>query len=390
MILRRAILIGAGPIGLSAALGAMERGLDVTILEKGTVGDALRRWGSVRLFSPMVMNVTQRARRLLGSRLPQDDALMTGPQMADDVLAPLAETPPLAGRVRTDHRVIAVGRAGLTRPELAGHPLRAERPFRLLVETPQGQKRFEAEIVMDASGVLDTPSFVGAGGLPAFGELMAGSRIIRHLGVLEARRDRLRDRRVLLVGHGHSAANALLFLHGIALESTGTRVVWATRTANRRPVSEVADDPLPERQRVASSANDLAQDSPAWLTVERRAAIESLLPNEAGGESLLVRFSNGREQAFDEVVALTGYRPDHGFLSELALETSPVTEGAARLTRALSHVTDCLAVPEVAPADLQSGESGFFMIGAKSYGRSRAFLIRTGLAHVERILEMIR
>ena len=160
-----------------------QRGFDTTVLEKGRVGDSLRRWGpSTRFFSPLAMNLSPRAKRALGAALPCEDALLTGPEMADRVLEPLAGTPALAGRIRTGQRVVAVGRTRLTRSEMAGHPLRAERPFRLLVETPAGEEVVEAEVVLDASGVYDTPSAVGAGGLPAPGERTLGPRLVRHLG----------------------------------------------------------------------------------------------------------------------------------------------------------------------------------------------------------------
>jgi hypothetical protein len=91
----------------------------------------------------------------------------------------------------------------------------------------------------------------------------------------------------------------------------------------------------------------------------------------------------------DQVVGLTGYRPDISFLSELTLEVAPSTEGGARLTRALSNVTDCLSVPSLTPADLESGEFGFHLAGAKSYGRARTFLLKNGYAQLEMILESI-
>ena len=92
---------------------------------------------------------------------------------------------------------------------------------------------------------------------------------------------------------------------------------------------------------------------------------------------------------FDHVAVFTGCRPDHGMLSELALEISPVTEGSARLARALAGVTDCLSVPCVRSDDLASGEPGFHLVGARSYGRSRNFLLRSGLEQVESILESL-
>jgi hypothetical protein len=211
---------------------------------------------------------------------------------------------------------------------------------------------------------------------------------VRDLGTFEDRLDSLAGRRTLLVGHGHSAATAILRLAPpAAREGDGeTRVTWAVRSANRRPVLEVVPDPLPERQRIASAANDLAAEPSPFLTVLRKAAVERL---EARGRSIRVRFSSGVEDDFDAVVALTGFRPDLSFVSELALEISPATEGSGRLSRALAGLTDCLSVPAVSPDDLGSGEPGFHLLGAKSYGRSRTFLLRTGLAHLEAILPTI-
>ncbi len=376
--MKRVAIVGAGPIGLMAALEAEARGLAATVLEQGAVGDALRRWGPTRLFSPLAMNVTARARALADAAL-DDGALLTGPEMAERVLVPVARA--LGAKVRTGCRVRAIGRARMTRGDFAGHALRDERPFRLLVETAAGEEVVEADAVLDASGVYGRPVAVGAGGLPAPGERALGERPIRDLGALDRRRGELAGRRVLLVGHGHSAANALAVLEGL-----GAAVTWATRSPNLRPCVEVACDPLPERARVAAHANALAAAPPPWLTVERRAQVESFADEDGQVRAAL---GGGRAALVDAVVALTGYRPDLSFLSELQLEISPVSEGAARLHRAVASITDCLSVPSVTPADLASGERGFHLIGAKSYGRSRSFLLQTGLAQLSTILDGI-
>jgi Pyridine nucleotide-disulphide oxidoreductase len=379
----RLVVIGAGPMGLEAALGALERGFDVTVLEKGRVGESLRRWGSTRFFSALGTNVSPRVKRLLGPSLPVDDAILTGVEMAERVLEPLAASAPLRGRVRAGHRVVAVGRARMTRSEMAGHPLRAERPFRLLVDGPEDEYAMEAEAVLDASGVYDTPAAVGAGGVPARGERAMQPLLVRHLGTLEERLPGLAGRDVLLVGHGHSAANAIGLLERL---SPSPRVVWATRSPNRRPCVEVAGDPLPERRRVVARANALAEDPPAFLRVERRASVEAIEP--ANGQ-LAVSLSGDRGGRFDAVVGFTGYRPDVSFLSELALEISPVTEGALRLHRAIAGITDCLAVPRVREEDLLSGEPGFHLVGVKAYGRLPTFLLRTGHAQLESVLDLV-
>ncbi|HKA37896.1 MAG TPA: FAD-dependent oxidoreductase [Thermoanaerobaculia bacterium] len=378
----RLLVVGAGPMGLYAALEGVERGFDVIVLEKDEPGAALRSWGPTRFFSPVEMNVPESARRVLDGSLPDPEALLTGPEMADRILQPLARSRPLDGRVLAGHRVVGIARAGMTRTDFPEHPLRSERRFRVLAETASGERSFDADVVLDASGVTGQPCWMGDGGLPASGERGMSPRILRHLGSLEGRLLDLAGKSVLVVGHGHSAATVILRLADFCESFPRTRVTWAVRSANRRPCAEVANDPLPERQRVASAANDLAQDPPAFLSVVRRAAVESLAQD---GSRLRVAFGGGRGGDFDEVVSMTGYRPDLSFLSELALEISPATEGSARLARALAGVTDCLSVPRVRPEDLASGEAGFYLIGAKSYGRSRNFLIKSGLEQLDSI-----
>jgi hypothetical protein len=71
---------------------------------------------------------------------------------------------------------------------------------------------------------------------------------------------------------------------------------------------------------------------------ERRATAESITQEDGG--TLRVRLSGDRTIPVDEVVGLTGCSPDLSMLSELAIEIDPATEGAARLARALSNVTD--------------------------------------------------
>jgi len=264
--------------------------------------------------------------------------------------------------VQTGKRVVSISRRGLTRTDYAGHPLRGERPFRILTNTDE---LFEADVVLDASGsALPIP-------FPARGAATAG--MIRTLGELDARKDDLRGKRVLVIGHGHSAANALL-----VLRDAGAEITWAVRTAHRNPCEEIANDPLPERQRVASAANTLAQT----IRVERRANVESI-------DGTTVQLNGGRSVEADAIVAMTGYRPSSDFTSELALETSPVSEGGARLYRAISNITDCLCVPKLAREDFASGEPNYFFIGARAYGRSRTFLLQTGFAQVETILESL-
>ncbi len=361
--MRRVVVIGAGPVGIAAALGAIRRGHETTVLEAGEVGASLRTWGPTRFFTPLAMNVTRDMRD--AAALPQDDALLTGPEYADRVLVPIVRRDPLRSRLRTNTRVVAISRRGLTRVDYAGHPLRAEKPFHILTSDDD---IIEGDVILDATGSSAIP-------LPYTARGASHGRAIRTLG--EVATGHFSGMRVLLVGHGHSAANALAMLR-----ERGADITWAVRTPKQKPCEEIANDPLPERQRVVSVANDAASQ----IRVERRAMIERVVRSNGHVD---ITLSGGRTVQADAIVALTGYRPSSDFTSELALEISPVNEGGARLYRAISNITDCLTTPRVSADDLASGEPNYFFVGARAYGRSRTFLLQTGFQQLDTILDSI-
>src|ERR1700719_2548138 len=108
----RIAILGAGPIGLEAALAARQLKLPFTVYERGRVGEHLLRWGHVRLFSPFGMNVTALGRSTIHAprrdhEFPADDACITGREHVERYLAPIAET--VKEHLRTETQVLRVG-----------------------------------------------------------------------------------------------------------------------------------------------------------------------------------------------------------------------------------------------------------------------------------------
>ena len=380
----RIAIIGAGPAGIEAGLLAAQTGHEFTVYEGSEVGASLLEWGPTRFFSPIGMNVSARALKVLGPRAPGREALPTGPEFVESVLRPLAFTDPILGRIRKRTRVLGVARRQMLRRDYPGHPLRGEQPFVLHLRTEGGEEEHApADLVIDATGVYSTPNPLGPFGLKALGEHVLEARIIRTLGALHRRRAEFAGRDVLIVGNGHSAANALELLSEL---TPAPQLVWVTRGAARRPVVAVANDPLAERARIVDKANALAETPPANLHVCRRTHVLALQPQ---GDRVAVTLSGERTRVVDLIVSMTGYRGDLSFLSELALDIGSHSEGPARLARAVSGVKDCLSKPEVNDDDLTSGEPNFFFAGHKSYGRLSSFLLSNGIDQLERIFAMI-
>ena len=61
-------VLGAGPVGLAAAVHVLERGMEPVVLEAGPeAAHAVRQWGHVRMFSPWEYNIDKAAERLLAA-----------------------------------------------------------------------------------------------------------------------------------------------------------------------------------------------------------------------------------------------------------------------------------------------------------------------------------
>ena len=114
----RIAVLGAGPIGLEAALYAPFLGYEVMLYQRGRVAEHVLHWGHVRMFTPWQMNVSPLGVAALRAQHPNwqppaDDLLITGRQWAESYLLPLAASDLLADNIQTETQVVALARRGL-------------------------------------------------------------------------------------------------------------------------------------------------------------------------------------------------------------------------------------------------------------------------------------
>ncbi|TYB46295.1 FAD-dependent oxidoreductase [Actinomadura chibensis] len=381
-------VVGAGPVGLAAAAHLAERGLDFVVLEAGPrVGAAISEWGHVRLFSPWRYDIDAAARRLLeptGWTPPDPDALPTGDDLVRDYLAPLAETPRLAGRIRTGTRVTAVARRGLDVTRTAG---RGDRPLLVRAAGPDGTVTdLAARAVIDASGTWGHGNPLGHSGLPAPGEDEAAPYLAGPLpDVLGRDRDRFAGRRTLVVGMGHSAANTLLALVELAKAEPGTRIAWAVRGSSVARLYGGGDaDGLPARGALGTRLKRAVRDGEIDLV--RDFSITRLANGDGDVQVTGATPDGERVIAADTVVAATGFRPDLDMLREVRLDLDPGTEAPAELAPLIDpNLHSCGTVPPHGERVLAHPEPGFYLAGMKSYGRAPTFLMATGYEQVRSI-----
>ncbi|MFI7288389.1 NAD(P)-binding domain-containing protein [Streptomyces anulatus] len=382
------VVIGAGPTGLAAAVHLIDRGIEPLVLEAGaTAGAAVRDWAHVRLFSTWGEVVDPTAEKLLaptGWTRPAPDTYPSGGDWAEQYLRPLADA--LGDRIRLDARVTGVSRTGRDRIVDAD---RDQQPFVLHIAHADGrEERIFARAVIDASGTWSTPSPAGADGLPALGEKAAADRIAYRVPDLKdpAVRARYAGRRTAVIGSGASAFTALASLAGLAKsgDGTGTTGVWVLRRGLSVSTFGGGDaDQLPARGALGLAAKAaVAEGYVDAVTGFRTEAIE----RDTHGRLVLAGEDGRRLDAVDEVIVLTGLRPDLGFLDELRLgldERLQAPTGLAPLIDPNQH--SCGTVYPHGHRELSHPEPGVYLVGMKSYGRAPTFLAMTGYEQVRSV-----
>jgi hypothetical protein len=382
-------ILGAGPVGLEAALAALDAGWPFTVFESAShPGGHVAMWAHVRLFTPWSMIVSDRMARHLkaaGVHPPAGEYCPTGAELVRDLLEPLAHVSGLEGSIAYDTRVLGVSREGLLKHEEIGTGRRVERPFRLLVRGPKGVTTASAGLVLDCTGTYASPNAAGDGGIPAPGEEELGDRILRRLPDLARDWADWRDRTILLLGSGKSAQAAVRDFSTLLPSAPATRVIWSVRNPNP-DWGEISEDPLAERQALADAAKRAARGEVPGFRVEAGSTVDRF---SADGQRVRVRLHgvNDLEVVVDKVLSLTGFVPDATLYRQLQVHecyaTTAPMELAAQLLGAASG--DCLQPPSYGIAALRSPEPNFFILGAKSYGRNSQFLMRSGYDQVDEV-----
>lgn len=373
------VIVGAGPQGLAAAAHLAERGLDAVVLERGPgAGAAVSDWGHVRLFSAWPELTDAAARRLLAPSgwVAPETGFPTGSEWVSRYLAPLAAA--LGTRVQYGTTVTGIARRGRDKVVDGG---RRDQPFVVHTRRDDGTEgRLLARAVIDASGTWSQPNPTGADGFPAVGESAAADRISYRIPDEVAG---FAGSRVVVVGAGHSATQAVLRLGELAHQAPGTRVTWLLRRGGTADVfGGGPGDELPERAALGARARTLVESGVVDVVTGFRVA-----EFEKADRRLVIRSEDGREITdVAQVFALTGFRPDTAIFRELRVDLDPALEAVAGIAGEIDpNIHSCGSVSATGARHLAQPEHGFFIVGAKSYGRAPTFLALAGFEQVRSV-----
>jgi len=386
----RIVVLGAGPIGLEAALYGRYLGYEVAVIERGTVAQNVLRWGHVKMFSPFSMNRSTLAVAALQAQFesmkwPSDDALLTGEEFAESYLLPLSKTDLLSGCVHENVEVISVARDGILKTDTVGLD-REEFQFRVLVGGNDGEDTIEADVVIDTTGVFDQPNYIGHGGLPALGELALRDSFHAHLpDVLGAQRDEFDGKRILVVGNGYSAATNIVALTELQQQNTVTKITWLTRRESppNGPMPIADADKLPGRKQLSEAANASTKQDPGVQHADQTSVL-AITRDGSGPFCVKLGGKLQGEHEFDAIIGCAGYRPNLSLARELQLDLCAATEAPQSMSKWFTSFGQVDASEQTSPGieALQNPEPNFFVLGSKSFGRNSNFLLALGLEQI--------
>ncbi|MBT2470537.1 NAD(P)-binding domain-containing protein [Streptomyces sp. ISL-66] len=382
------VVIGAGPAGLAAAAHLTQRGIEPLVLEAGpAAASAVREWAHVRLFSTWSELVDPAAEKLLAPTAwvrPDGAAYPSGGDWAELYLQPLADV--LGDKVRYDSTVTGVSRTGRDRVVDAD---RDEQPFTVHYTGADGtERRVFARAVIDASGTWSTPGPAGGSGLPALGERAAADRISYRIPDLKdpATRARYAGKRTAVIGSGASAFTALAYLADLAKaeDAAGTHAVWLLRRGiSGSTFGGGTADQLPARGALGLAAKAAVDNGYADAVTGFRT---DTFERAGDGRLILVAEDGRRLDAVDEVIVLTGLRPDLTFLDELRLGLDSRLQAPVDLAPLIDpNQHSCGTVYPHGAGELSHPEKDVYLVGMKSYGRAPTFLAMTGYEQVRSI-----
>ncbi|MEM8733945.1 MAG: hypothetical protein AAGG44_06980 [Planctomycetota bacterium] len=150
------LVIGAGPVGIEAALYARFLGYEVHVAERARVGGGLAEWGDDPLHDSdaAMSNLGLAALQAQGAELPAVESVSSCSGYVQQYLIPVAKTDLLYQSIQINSELISLSRTGVDGITEISSEQKSELEFRALIHSKKrGEYSQVFDLVLDCSGV---------------------------------------------------------------------------------------------------------------------------------------------------------------------------------------------------------------------------------------------
>lgn len=399
-------IIGAGPIGIEAALYARFLGYDVLLFDQGKVAGNVLKWGHVKMLTPFKENSSSLGLRALlaqdeNFKPPAADECLTGHQYATQYLVPLAKTDLIYDGVHVHSRIVSISRVQTQREDEVPGDERAGDEFRLLIDSKsRGLWTSRADIVIDTTGNSNSPRGIApGGGVPlasaeSLAEIQSG-----WIDVAGTKRETVSGKKVLLVGSGLSAATIAAAMESVIASDRNTQLTWVT-LPNENGKPTLRPQSIGNRLKDATAYNQLLERSKLLLS----GTVEGVVPIAAWGverldrtaegqtiATLLIGFEETLSRTCDVIISATGSKPCWDFTDALRIGRCHASDGPIGVASSLVKRATDGSVDEYKceGKSLMTSEPNYYVLGSKSFGSGSGFLIQDGLSQIRALFALI-
>lgn len=365
-------VLGAGPLGLEAALYARFLGYEIEVFDRGDVASNVRDWKHVTMFTPFEQNSTSLALAALEAQgnyqPPPAAAKLTGGEFVEQYLLPLSKTDLLDGAIRPFTEVIAIRPADSAPEESHADAAEVDRPSQSFSIVTRGENDTEelssATIVIDTTNDYGAPRGMAANGDFVEGQTGASGFIDYHVPNIQipndaGRRDVYEGKKLLVVGSGELAALAIFELASLCARSPETRIVWcslgqASQISISRAGRQIIDDAIQVASRTSNI--EMMRDSEVRSIVVGNDDLDVTLKSSDGDPHVL---------KFDRIVVCKiNNERDGQIWSDLNVSIDTPSDG------------------------MITSEPNFYILGSKSRA-SRGFLLTEGHQQIRQLFSII-
>jgi hypothetical protein len=386
-------VLGAGPVGVEAALYARFLGYYVVLIDARRVGSRLIRWGNQSLNVKFGEATSSLGLAALEAQeqsdgLPAADEVVTCREYVEKYLLPLAKSDLIQECVHINSPVVSISRAHWPKGYPQSIEERSEDEFRILMDSRiRGEFTQSVDVVIDCTGDGRLPAGIGPGGGQAIGQLANRDHCL--LGVrdmFDKDRDKFLGKRTILFGCSPAACyNAVQFAE-LAKDRDDTLLTWVISrgTTHERWLSKVAET-LPDLAIEASKL--LKGDSNVVVHLDAWGA-ESMQRADSGIWQL--RLLVGEEETVDtqcDVVLLTEYSSAWDIADGLHVERCSKRGIAVAASNWLEDNPEGELVVDM--SSFITTEPNYYVLGRKSVAGDRRFSFHHARQQIQQVFGLI-